>query len=109
MCLTDTPEDYLFATWQRQLARGKLNDTDQEVVLPSSLLCPSNSLNELISHTYPDLESAHDDKYFWRDAFSRHGTKMFAPSMRPYLLRFEGPFASYGLWIKHSIWKIILM
>ena len=64
MRLTDTPEDRLFATWQRQLARGELNDTDQEVVLPSSLLCPSNSLNELISHTYPDLESAHNDKYF---------------------------------------------
>lgn len=64
MRLTDRAEDLLFTSWQRQLARGELNDNDRQVALPSSLLHPLNSLNELISHTYPDLASAHDDKYF---------------------------------------------
>ena len=63
MRLTMHPEDRQFAIWLRQLARGDLNDGDV-VRLPPSLLCPSNSLPELIQHTYPSVHFPQHDSYF---------------------------------------------
>ena len=63
MRLTMHPEDQQFAIWLRRLARGELNENDI-VSLPSALLCPSNSLTELIQHVYADLGHHLDDTYF---------------------------------------------
>ena len=63
MQLTMHPEDRWFAIWLRKLARGNLNHHDS-VSLPSSLLCTSNSLEELIQHIYPRIKTEHDNFYF---------------------------------------------
>jgi PIF1-like helicase len=53
-----------FAKWQRLLANGLLNDSDDNVTIPSFLLCPTNSLSELIKYTYPDISTRHEMNYF---------------------------------------------
>ena len=63
MCLGNNPTDREFATWLRQLARGDLND-DVDVVIPPFLLCPSNSIAELIKHCYPTVHIPQPDSYF---------------------------------------------
>lgn len=63
MRLGNDPTDRLFATWLRQLARGDLND-DVDVIIPPFLLCPSNSIAELIQHTYPAVHIQQPDSYF---------------------------------------------
>ena len=63
MRLGDHPADREFATWLRLLARGDLND-DIHVTIPPFLLCPSNSIGELIIHTYPAVHIAQADSYF---------------------------------------------
>ena len=63
MRLGNDPTDCLFATWLRQLARGDLND-DIDIIIPPFLLCPSNSITELIQHTYPAVHIQQPDFYF---------------------------------------------
>jgi hypothetical protein len=57
-------EDQSFASWLRQLATGALNSEDQTVVLPRSILCPSDTIEDLIAHIYPDIAHCHPDSYF---------------------------------------------
>ena len=64
MHLTNSVEDYLFAIWLIQLAHGELNDVNQDIILPPHLICPSNTVNELITLTYPALQECHNDAYF---------------------------------------------
>ena len=64
MHLTNDIEDCLFVIWLRQLARGEGNNHNQEITLPQHLLCSSNTVWELILHTYPDLSQPHEDMYF---------------------------------------------
>ena len=47
MRLTMSADDREFALWLRKLARGDLNNNDV-LRLPARLLCPANSINELI-------------------------------------------------------------
>ena len=63
MRLSTHPEDRLFALWLRRLARGDLNK-DEIVTLPESLHCTSNTIEELIEHVYPDIDSLQDDSYY---------------------------------------------
>ena len=66
MRLTNSPEDRDFAQWQRQLARGEFNNANDKIELPEELLCSSNTVEELLAHTYPDIATPHDDTYFLR-------------------------------------------
>ena len=66
MRVSDAPEDRAFAEWQRRLARAEFNDDNQDVRLPRQLLCSSNTLDELLTHTFPDIATLHDDGYFFR-------------------------------------------
>ena len=63
MRLGSNPADREFAIWLRQLARGDLNE-DDVVTLPPFLLCSSNSMEELITHTYPAIHTSQQDSYF---------------------------------------------
>lgn len=53
-----------FAHWLWRLARGDLNHTDDNAILPDFLICPNNDLLTLIDITYPDLTHSHDLNYF---------------------------------------------
>jgi hypothetical protein len=64
MRVGDTPAEQEFALWQRQLARGLLNDENDNVIIPDTLIAPSNDLSTLIECTYPDISSPHDMDYF---------------------------------------------
>ena len=63
MRLKSNPADREFAIWLRQLARGDLNE-DDVVTLPPFLLCSSNSMEELITHTYSAVHASQHDSYF---------------------------------------------
>ena len=63
MRLTMNPDDRDFVKWLRNLARGDLNN-GETITLPSLLLCPNNSLKELIDHSYPDIHNRQNDSYF---------------------------------------------
>jgi ATP-dependent exoDNAse (exonuclease V) alpha subunit len=60
----DACADQEFALWQRQLARGLLNDENDKVVIPDTLIAPSNNLSALIECMYPDISSPHNMDYF---------------------------------------------
>lgn len=57
-------EEQQFARWQRQLARGDLNDADDNVLIPPFLLCPDNDIHTLIPYTYPDISLPHGSDYY---------------------------------------------
>ena len=57
-------EELDFANWQRKLARGELNDEEDNVVIPQSLLCTDNDIHTLINVTYPDIAIPHGTSYF---------------------------------------------
>jgi hypothetical protein len=64
MRVGDARADQDFSLWQRQLARGLLNDENDEVIIPDTLIAPSNDLSALIECTYPDISSPHNMDYF---------------------------------------------
>jgi ATP-dependent DNA helicase PIF1 len=53
-----------FATWLRQLATGTLNSDDETVALPRRILCPSDTIDDLVTHIYPDISHPHPASYF---------------------------------------------
>ncbi|SRR6266702_3053409 len=59
----DSDEQH-FAQWLCEVAKGLLNDTDDNIIIPDLFLCPSNNLSMLIDHTYPDVGSLHNMQYF---------------------------------------------
>ena len=58
------PFEQGFARWLRQLARGDLNDEDDNVIIPSDLISAGNSLAALIDSTYPAIMHPHPSDYF---------------------------------------------
>ena len=64
MRVGDNPDEQHFALWQRQLARGELNDSDDTVAIPDFLHCADNSLHSLIECTYPNLSLPHGTDYY---------------------------------------------
>lgn len=53
-----------FAVWQRRLARGELNDDDDNVIIPNHFICDGNSVSALTLFAYPDLSLPHGLDYF---------------------------------------------
>jgi ATP-dependent DNA helicase PIF1 len=53
-----------FATWLRQLATGTLNLDDETVALPRRILCPSDTIDDLVTHIYPNISHPHPASYF---------------------------------------------
>jgi len=64
MCVGNNPGEQQFAQWLRKMAKGLLNDADDNIIIPDFLLCPSNTLSTLIDYTYPDISTSHDMDYF---------------------------------------------
>jgi hypothetical protein len=64
MRVGSSTDDQFFTMWQRELATGTLNMEDQTVVLPTSMLCPSDTIADLIAHVYPTIAEAHPDSYY---------------------------------------------
>lgn len=64
MRVGNDPKEQQFAQWLRQLARGELNDADDNVVIPPPFLCSQNNILSLIQFTYPDIAQPHGSSYF---------------------------------------------
>src|SRR6266702_2513343 len=64
MRVGNQPHDQQFAQWLRDLAKGTLNDMEDNVVIPGFLICPSNDLPTLIGTIYPDISIPHSMDYF---------------------------------------------
>jgi hypothetical protein len=64
MHIGSSVDDQFFAAWQRELAAGTLNMEDQTVNLPKSMLCPSDTIADLIAHVYPNIADQHPDSYY---------------------------------------------
>ena len=65
MCVRSDPVKQGYARWLWQLTRGDLNDKDDNIIIPSDLICPGNSLAALIDSTYPAIMHPHLSDYFW--------------------------------------------
>lgn len=64
MRLANDEENEAFALWQRLLARGALNDSEENVEIPPQLRLEENTLPSLLLHTYPDIALPQGDTYF---------------------------------------------
>ena len=96
MRVGDDLSEQQFTHWQRQLARGELNDVDDTVLIPDSLLCPNNDLSSLIEFTYPHLSLPHGTDYY-RERCILAPRNREAHEINDILLdRFPGPV--YDLW-----------
>lgn len=64
MRVGDSERDQAFASWQRDLARGTLNNAADTVELPTEIVCEPNDLDSLILHAYPAIDVHHSAYYF---------------------------------------------
>jgi hypothetical protein len=62
MCVGNQPDEQAFAKWLMELAKGLLNDREDNVRIPNSLISPD--LSALLLHTYPNIAYAQNMHYF---------------------------------------------
>jgi ATP-dependent DNA helicase PIF1 len=64
MQLEQTPANIAHAVWLFNIGSGKNTDENDMVDIPQAMCCPDNSIDNLISSTYPDIGLQHGDDYF---------------------------------------------
>jgi hypothetical protein len=102
MWVGPSSKDQSFAMWLRQLATGTLNSDDETVALPRSILCPSDTIDDLVTHVYPDISCPHPASYFKKHCIlAPHNTETNDLNMNV-LCSFPGK--EYELWaIDHAL------
>jgi hypothetical protein len=64
MRVSDDADEQSFASWLRDLARGTLNDDNNNITLPQEFCCPLNSVNALIQEIYERIAEPQSAEYF---------------------------------------------
>jgi len=64
MRVSDDADEQRFAFWLRELARGNLNDEDDNVTLPALFRCDPNSVLGLTRHAYANVSELQSSSYF---------------------------------------------
>jgi ATP-dependent DNA helicase PIF1 len=64
MHVSNDPEGQHFATWLRDLAKGRYNDENENVFIPSELRCVPNSIDGLLRHVYKNVDQPRPQEYF---------------------------------------------
>lgn len=63
MRLDENPENREFANWLLDIGSGRNLQPDGHIKLKNNMSC-GNSINDLVSSTYPAISEAHPDQYF---------------------------------------------
>jgi hypothetical protein len=64
MHVSNDAEEQQFATWLCDLAKGKFNDADDNIVILDEFLCIPNSIEGLIQHFHVRIEHRQHPSFF---------------------------------------------